>query len=185
MKIITVPGIESRGTKSTDRIGRAMKDLGYDVHDIDQPVRSAWGARWKAEKDARDIIDYSNDGDVIFAHSYGCLKTSIAMRGVNFLAAFLFRPAMTRWHRFPQYQDTKTFCVFSKQDYTILGGSMLLFHPFGLAGYSGFRSPFVTNLKSHGAHSDDFKDDSMFPLSYWATYADKQIRFLQRVNHVS
>jgi hypothetical protein len=183
MKIITVPGIESRGVKSTDRIGRAMKELGYDTHDIDQPVRSAWGARWKAEKDAKDIIHYSNDGDVIIAHSYGCLKASIAMRGVNFLAAFLFRPAMSRWQKFPQYQKTKTFCIYSKQDYTILGGSLLLFHPFGLAGFKGFRSPFVTNMKSHGAHSDDFKDDSLFNLDYWSTWIDKEIKFLQREGH--
>jgi hypothetical protein len=175
MKIITVPGIESEGVKSTDRVGKAMKDLGYNVHDIEQPVRSAWGARWKAQRDAKDIIEVANDGDVIVAHSYGCLKTSIAMRGVNFAAAFLFRPAMSRWHRFPQYQDTKTFCIYSKQDYTILGGSMLLFHPFGLAGYSGFRSAYVTNLKSHGAHSDDFKDDSLFPLDFWAKYIQNHL----------
>jgi hypothetical protein len=180
MKIITVPGIESRGVKSTDRIGAALRDRGYEVHDMEQPVRSAWGARWKAETDAKDIIDVASDGDVVIAHSYGSLKTSIAMRGPKLLAVFLFRPAMSRWHRFPQYQDTKTFCVYSKQDYTILGGSLLIFHPFGLAGFSGFRSPFVTNLKSHGAHSDDFKDDSMFPLNYWVTYVDNQINFLRR-----
>jgi hypothetical protein len=185
MKIITVPGIESRGVKSTDRIGAALRDRGYEVHDMEQPVRSAWGARWKAETDAKDIISVAADGDVVIAHSYGSLKTSIAMRGPKLLAVFLFRPAMSRWHKFPQYQDTKTFCVYSKQDYTILGGSLLLFHPFGLAGFSGFRSPFVTNLKSHGAHSDDFKDDSMFNLDYWTTWVDKQITFLQRVNNVS
>ena len=181
MKIITVPGIESRGVKSTDRIGSAMRDRGYEVHDMEQAVRSAWGARWKAETDAKDIIDVAADGDVVIAHSYGSLKTSIAMRGPKLLAVFLFRPAMSRWHKFPQYQGTRTFCIYSKQDYTILGGSLLLFHPFGLAGFSGFRSPFVTNLRSHGGHSDDFKDDSMFNLDYWADHIDMQIDMLRRI----
>ena len=185
MKVITVPGIQSRGTKSTDRIGQAMRDRGYEVHDMEQPVRSAWGARWKAETDAKDIIDVAADGDVVIAHSYGSLKTSIAMRGPKLLAVFLFRPAMSRWHRFPDQSHTKTFCIYSKQDYTILGGSLLLFHPFGLAGYKGFRSPYVTNLKSHGGHSDDFKDDSLFNLDYWAIYLDKEIQFLREVSHVS
>ena len=53
---------------------------------------------------------------------------------------------------------------------------MALFHPFGLAGYSGFRSPYVTNMKSHGGHSDDFKHkDALFDLKYWKTWIDKKL----------
>lgn len=181
MKIITVPGIRSVGKNSTDRMGQALRDMGYEVHDLEQPVRSAWGARWKANRDAKDIIDIANDGDVVIAHSYGCLKTSIAMRGPKLLAVFLFRPAMSRWHKFPQYQDTKTFCIYSKQDYTILAGSMALYHPFGLAGFSGFRSAFVTNLKSHGGHSDDFQHESegpLFGLQYWSSFIDRNLRLM-------
>jgi len=177
MKIITINGIRSTGAGSTDIAGACLADMGYDVHDLNQPVRSAWGARWKANRDAKDIIEVANDGDVLLAHSYGCLKSSIAMRGVNFMAAFLFRPAMSRWHRFPQYQDTKIFCIHSKQDWTIFMGSMALYHPFGLAGFSGFRSPYVTNIKSHGPHSHDFHADN---VGCWAHFVDNAIKHIKR-----
>lgn len=177
MKIIGVNGIRSTGAGSTDILGAKLKERGYNFHDVNQPVRSAWSARWKANRDARDIIDVAEDGDIILAHSYGCLKSSIAMRGVNFKAAFLFRPAMSRWHRFPQYQDTNIFCIYSKQDYTILLGSLALYHPFGLAGFSGFRSPFVRNIRSRGAHSDDFHEGR---VDEWADFIDLSLKYIER-----
>jgi len=175
VKIITVNGIRSTGAGSTDILGAKLAAMGYPVHDLNQPVRSAWGARWKANKDAADILEVAKHGDVLVAHSYGCLKSSIAMRGVNFKAAFLFRPAMSRWHNFPQYQSTKIFCIYSKQDYTILAGSLALYHPFGLAGFSGFYSPFVRNIKSTGAHSDDFHADR---VDEWAIFIDNALKHI-------
>ena len=179
MKIIGVNGIRSTGAKSTDILGAKLKERGYDFHDVNQPIRSAWSARWKASRDAKDIINVANDGDVIIAHSYGCLKTSIAMRGINFRAVFLFRPAMSRWHRFPQYHDTKTFCIYSKRDYTILlGGTLLWFkHPFGLAGFSGFRSPFVRNIRSRGGHGDDFHKGR---VDEWADFVDLSLKYIEK-----
>ena len=174
MKIITVPGIKSKGQGSTDLIGQAMRERGFEVHDMEQAVRSAWGARWKAQRDAKDIIEVAKDGDVVIAHSYGCLKTSIAMRGPKLRAVFLFRPAMSRWHRFPMYQGTKIHCIYSKQDWAIFAGSLALYHPFGLAGFSGFRSPYVNNVESKGAHSDDFKDKN---IAKWADFVTEKLRF--------
>lgn len=175
MRIHTVNGIHSTGARSTDRLGTKLDMMGYSVNDINQPIRSAWGARWKANKDAKDIIDQVKDGDVIIAHSYGCLKTSIAMRGVNLKAVFLFRPAMSRWHKFPMYQDTKIHCIYSPQDYTIWAGALALYHPFGLAGVRGFRSPYVKNHKSHGSHSHDFSSQN---IEYWANFVDTTLKEL-------
>ena len=176
MKIHTVNGIHSTGRESTDKLGTQLSLRGYDINDINQPKRSSWGARWKSDRDARDIIEQSEDGDCIIAHSYGCLKTSIAMRGVNFKAVFLFRPAMSRWHKFPMYQDTKVFCIYSPQDIAIWAGALGLFHhPFGLAGARGFRSPYVKNIKSHGSHAHDFKSNN---LKYWTDFIDTTLKEL-------
>jgi hypothetical protein len=173
MNILTVNGIESDGSKSTDRMGRVLRVKGYNVIDINQPVRHTWNARWTSDRDAGDIVDAAEDGDVVVAHSYGCLKTAIANRGVKFAAIFLFRPAMGTRYKFPQYQKTATYCIYSRKDYTILLGSFLRFnHPFGLAGFKGFRSPFVTNVKSSGPHSEDF---TMSNVNRWATFVDTEL----------
>jgi hypothetical protein len=176
MNILTVNGIESDGSTSTDRMGTIFRGRGYNVIDINQPIRHTWNARWTSDRDAGDIVNIAKDGDVVIAHSYGCLKTAIANRGVKFAAIFLFRPAMGSHYKFPQYQKTKTYCIYSKQDYTILFGSLLRFnHPFGLAGFRGFRSPFVTNKKSKGGHSEDFTKGH---IHYWADWIDAELHQL-------
>jgi len=180
MRILGVNGIKSTGKNSTDVLGTELQALGHEFIDVNQPVRGAWGARWHAEMDARAIIELAQDGDVVIAHSYGCLKTSIAMRGINFHSVFLFRPAMSRKHRFYRLFNTgtKVYCIYSRQDYTVIGGSLLAFHPFGIAGARGFKDPFVHNLKSEGAHSDDFHYDSpKYNVLYWANYIDKQLKY--------
>ena len=176
-RILTVNGIESDGSGSTDLLGATLAARGFKWIDVNQPIRNAWQARWKAQKDAKDIIRQARDGDYLICHSYGGRKSGIAMRGVKFKAVFMFRPAMSRWHKFPMYQDTKIFCVYSKQDYTILMGSLALFHPFGLAGFSGFKSPFVKNIKSQGAHSDDFKPGA---IEHWADFVENSITLIER-----
>jgi len=165
MKIIGVNGIRSDGRGSTDLALDNLRMKGFDVHDLNQPVRSAWGARFHAHRDALDIIEVAKDGDVVICHSYGCLKTVIAAKAINFRAIFMFRPAMSRWHRFAKVSIlTELYCIYSPQDYTIIAGSLALYHPFGLAGARGFKSRRVTNLASHGPHSHDFKNPN---LQFW------------------
>jgi hypothetical protein len=174
MKIIGVNGIQSKGIGSTDLALAEMRYRGFKTHDLNQPVRSAWGARFKAHKDALDIIDVANEGDVVICHSYGCLKTAIAARVVNFKAIFMFRPAMSRWHRFAKVdRSTKLYCIYSPQDYTILLGAMALHHAFGLAGLRGFKSKWVDNRISHGSHSHDFKTPN---LIHWMNFVEEEIK---------
>ena len=178
MRFLGVNGIASTGKASTDILGFELTRYGHQFIDVNQPVRGAWGARWKAEQDARAIISLANDGDCLIAHSYGCLKASIAMRGVRFHSVFLFRPAMSRRHAFhATMHGTKVYCIHSHDDITIIMGSLLVLHPFGLAGKSGFKDPFVTNIKSEGGHSDDFHYNSpKFNVGYWADRIDKMVK---------
>lgn len=177
MRILGVNGIRSTGAATTDALGWELTRYGHEFVDINQPVRSAWGARWKAEQDARAIIDLANDGDVIIAHSYGCLKTTIAMRGIRFNSVFLFRPAMSRSHKFYRLiNGTHVYCIHSPDDWTIKLGAIMAFHPFGLAGAYGFKDPFVTNTISEGGHSDDFKfHDGKYNLHHWTKFIHERI----------
>lgn len=173
--ILGVNGIRSTGVNTTDVLGAELQGIGYNFIDVNQTIRSAREARSMAQEDAMAIIAQANDGDCLIAHSYGCLKSSIAMRAIDFKAVFLIRPAMNQWHKFPLYHDTKIFCIHSWGDYTVLGGSMLLWHPFGAAGVLGFRSKRVANTRYTGAHSDDFHKDNVGKLRDFVDAALKEI----------
>lgn len=173
MKIIGVNGIRSTGRNSTDRLGGELKKFGYEFHDLNQPIRTPWTARFRAERDAIDLADISEHGDVVICHSYGCLKTAIAAKLVNYKAIFMFRPAMSRNYNWESVDpSTNIYCIYSKEDYTILLGSMLMYHPFGLAGFSGFKNK-ARNFMGSGAHSDDFKRPA---LTRWAAIIHDELR---------
>jgi hypothetical protein len=168
-----VNGIKTNGQGTTDRLLAKLHQLyGYQVNDINQPIRTAWRARFSAKKDAKAIIKVAQDGDVLVGHSYAGLKAAQAMRGINFRAVFLFRPAMSRFHSFPGWQDTEIYCIYSHGDLAVIAGSLLLFHPFGLAGAVGFTDPFVINVPSRGGHSHDFHPDH---LASWAKFIHSKI----------
>jgi len=160
MRILTVPGMGSDGRMSTDLAGAALRALGHEVLDMDQPIRRAWNVRWHLQADAADITAVATDGDVVLAHSYGCLKAAEANKTVRFAAMFLYRPAMSRNYTFPSHRTTRVYCMYSPQDWLILLGAMLRFnHPFGAAGRSGFTDLAVRNVRVHGGHSHDFTKD--------------------------
>lgn len=173
MKILFVNGINTHGENNTDRLLREVAKFGYDVVDVNQKIRRFWDARWKAKEDSKAIIEIAQDGDVLVAHSYAGLKAAIANRGINFRAMFLFRPAMSRNHSFPGWQDTKVYCIHSRGDLAIWAGSALLFHPFGLAGVAGFKDPFVTNVKSRGGHNEDFEPEN---VGNWARFIYRELQ---------
>lgn len=174
MKVLGVNGIRSDGKKTTDALLAVLKaEYGYETSDVNQPIRTAWGARFSAKKDAKAIIELAEDGDVLIGHSYAGLKAAQANRGINFKAMFLFRPAMSRYYNFPGWQDTDVYCIHSRGDLAVWAGSFLLFHPFGLAGVMGFKDPFVTNVPSKGGHNDDFKPEN---IGNWAKFIHSKIK---------
>ena len=174
MKILGVNGINTEGKSTTDRLLTILHDeYSYQVHDINQPIRSAWQARFSAKKDAKAIIKVANDGDVLVGHSYAGLKAAYSMRAINFSAVFLFRPAMSRFHPWPGWQGTDIYCIYSKGDWAIWAGSVLFFHPFGLAGVTGFTSPIVNNVPSTGPHNEDFVSPN---IENWARFIDSKIK---------
>jgi hypothetical protein len=175
MKVIGISGIHSTGKRTTDRLLYCLDELGYETHDVNQPKRNIWSARFKYRKDAKAILDIAEDGDVAVCHSYGGLKAAIAMKKVKFRAVFMFRPAMSRWHRFGK-SDTDIYCMYSHADWAVWGGSALLIHPFGLAGALGFKSRYVTNIGTQGGHSEDFKHTQ---VAYWALFIDNKLRAMR------
>lgn len=170
MRIIGVNGINTHGERNVDLMLELLGNLGYQTEDVYLPKRSFISARWGAARDARIIADMSQDGDVVVAHSFGCLRAAVAMTTRKFKAAFLFRPAMDRNYAFPEGPDIH--CFHSDQDMAILAGQFLLLHPFGAAGRVGFTDRRVINVQSFGGHSADFTDR----LTLNVRYVDKCLR---------
>jgi len=171
MKILGVNGIRSDGHKTTDRMLNALANLGYKTKEVEQPKRSAIGARFKYRQDAKAILDIAEPGDVLITHSYGGLKAAIAMKQMEFSAVFMFRPAMSRRYKFNQ----PVYCIYSPHDMAIWLGGGLLLHPFGWAGVKGFKSKHATNIPSSGHHGADFEG---WNLVRWMEFIDNKLQKL-------
>lgn len=173
MRVFGVSGIWTTGDSNVDRLLAWMSSrYGYATYDINQPVRNPFSARFSGDDDSMAIVKIAEPGDIVIAHSYGCLKTAYAMREVEFSKVFMFRPAMPRKWKFPD-NATEVHCIHSRGDWAILAGAMMRFgHPFGLAGRVGFKDKQVVNLKTHGGHNADFDDK----LQYWGAYIHNLIK---------
>lgn len=161
MKILGVSGIWSDGSGSTDIVLTLLRyKHGYPIQDIQNKTRGPFFARFKAKRDARKILEKSQDGDIVVAHSYGCLKTLKAAEKKSYSHLFLIAPAASEDYDFSKISErTKIHCLYSKKDWAVRVGSLLLFHPFGRAGLNGFSDPRVENHRFHGGHTHYFKED--------------------------
>jgi hypothetical protein len=162
MRILVVPGIRSQGKGNIDNLIEPLRDAGFEVVDVRLPRRHTWDVRnnKKCREDARILASYSQDGDIVLAHSYGGIRTALAMELVKYSAVFLFRPAMSRRYKFPS-PGTHITCIHSRGDIAIFFGGLLFKHKFGWAGRKGFKDPRVNNIRSTGRHGADFEPQNI------------------------
>lgn len=174
MKILGVNGIWTHGENNIDKLLAVLAWKDYKVKDIYNKKRGPFWARFKADNDACPVIKASSPGDVIIAHSYGCLKALEAAKYVKYKALFLIAPAASRKYDMNQIDpETKIYCFYSKKDYTVLLGSLLLFHPFGPAGMKGFTDPRVENLEYYGDHGHYFQGEILHKVG---NYIHKELK---------
>jgi len=154
MKILTINGIKNRGKKNTDKMGKLLADQGFDVFDVNYPKVYALTSRYRSiqNKNAKILLNAANDGDILIAHSYGCLLALRAMElGAKFSKVFFFAPAMNRDFIFPYLGMTELYVIHNKTDKAIKWGSWLRSHDFGKMGSHGTNSipedPRVTNIE--------------------------------------
>lgn len=154
MRIVGVNGIRTHGARNIDQLLRALADLGFEIVDVTLPKRHAWGARFHGELEGQIVAQASADGDIVVAHSYGCLRAWYAHIHRNYAAVVCIAPAMDDdavW-RDPE----RVHCFYSPDDWAVRVGSWLLFHPFGPAGNRGFSQGGVRNHRIDGAGHNDF-----------------------------
>lgn len=154
MKIVGVNGIRTHGAGNIDRLLMEMRGRGFATVDVTLPKAHAWNARCDAALEGRIVAQASRDGDIVVAHSYGCLRTLHAQRIRDYKLIVCIAPAMARdvqWEH-----PERVHCFYSPDDWAIRLGSWLLFHPFGAAGNKGFSQPGVVNRRVDGAGHNDF-----------------------------
>lgn len=154
MQIVGVNGIATHGEGSIDLLLDELAQRGLDVVDVRLPLRHWISARWGGCPDGSLVAQHSRDGDVIVAHSFGCLRAWHAHKVRDYRAIVCIAPAMSKgavW-RYPE----RVHCFHSKKDLAIRIGARLLFHPFGAAGTEGFTQDGIRNVRFECGHSDYF-----------------------------
>lgn len=155
MKVLLVNGISTHGEGNVDRVGDALRRRGMTVDDLRLPKRHFISARWGARSDAEIIVNRANPGDIVVAHSFGCLRAAHAERVMDFGAVFAIAAAMERNWEWRRPWIVKAY--HSKDDLALHAGKFLILHPFGRAGLDGFKQLGVHNIRwDRLDHSDYF-----------------------------
>ena len=157
-RIVGVNGIHTHGEGSIDLLLKEMQGRGFDTVDVRLPYRGALSARWGGAYDGMIVAGESEDGDVLVAHSYGCLRSWYAHKVREYKAIFCIAPAMSKY---TEWQNpSRTWCYYSSADWVVRLGSWLFLHPFGAAGYEGFAQldPIGHNCRMRSGHSGYFDE---------------------------
>lgn len=142
MKVICINGIRTDGSTSTKRFASRLREHGYNAIEIDYPEVSVFGARSRSrqKRNAQYLLDVVEDGDILVAHSYGCLVSLRSMEmGARYSHVFFYAPAMNRDFTFPHHGMEKLYVIHNPTDKAIKMGTWLRFrHDFGAMGSEGY-----------------------------------------------
>lgn len=172
-----------RGERTTDRMLAALRGLGHRTVDFNyDPVFFFQTRSWRRQIGlARQLREIVETGDVVVAHSMGCLIAFRAMEiGAEFSDLFFFRPAMNRNFTFPRYGMQRTLVVHCPEDEALRAGALLQCHPFGrmgILGYNGPRDERIENTAVHYTRSPNHSAEFEIGLvQTWARFVDDKIR---------
>lgn len=167
MRIAGINGINTDGRSSTDLLLASLADEGYETIDVEYPHTRFWNAGWRNTQldRASRIMEQTQNGDAVVAHSFGCLLTRRAMQlGREFSYVFLFSPADASDTYYPISGAKEIFVIFNLHDKAIRLGGLLPNHDFGALGRYGYRGPrdprienvpmpsFRTGSSNHGPY---------------------------------
>lgn len=175
MKVHLIHGIHTKKeeTSTPERLIPDLLAVGYSEEDIvNHEYGWAFGitSRWANDERAAEIARKINPGDVIIAHSNGCLITKIMLADCGILPrrVILLQPALDVDTVFEQGNyDINVF--FNKEDKATLIARMFLWfhHPYGAMGRYGYRGSdyrirnFDTlSMFDVGGHSSPYEESS-------------------------
>ena len=101
------------------------------------------------------------------------MATGYALKNLKGIrSVFMFRPAMNKKWKF-DLSETNVYCIYSDDDYPILLGGWIPFHPFGHAGREGYTQKGVMNIESAGDHNADFGTELL--RKHWADFIESTL----------
>jgi len=178
-RILVVSGIYNASwTKSSfaDIYARRLQAMGHDAVIVRYPMMTAFLGyfEWSKKRRAKKILEMANDGDIIVAHSFGCLCTLYAMRmGGKFSKVFFFGAAINKQELFPQDKFDILYNVHSDDDNVLMVSKLLPWHDFGGMGRKGYQlnDKRIVNVKASGYHHNSYKKH----VNKWASFIHNKI----------
>lgn len=179
-RILGVNGIHncSRSKKSfTDDFLKALEKK-YTVIDVKYPYMLAILAYLKhsIKRRAKMLYEQSREGDVVIAHSFGCIATIEAMKlGARYSKVFFFASAAERDVYIPSYGYERIWNIYSTSDATLTLGSLFPFHPFGKMGQRGYngKAANLLNVPAEGYQHGDYVKEQNFAT--WVSFIEDRV----------
>lgn len=179
MRILGVNGIHNWSWSKdsfTDRLLAALSH-DHDVVDVHYPRMLAvlvW-SDYATNRRVRKILERNQPGDILIAHSFGCLASVKAMKeGARFKKVFFFGAACECDIEIPDAFD-ELYNIHSHADRTLKLGDLLPYHDFGLMGYNGYQgnNPKVINICADGMTHNSYVDPRN--LCQWLRFIEERI----------
>lgn len=180
-RIIGVNGIHNWSWSKdsfTDRILDSLRDF-HDVVDIKYPRMAALlvYSDYATNRRVKRILKENQPGDVLIAHSFGCLASIKAMHeGARFSKVFFFGAACEPNVRIPEDAFDVLYNIHSESDRTLKLGDLLPWHDFGLMGCTGYKgdNSKVLNICADGNSHNSYTDPRN--LCKWRDFIEERIK---------
>jgi hypothetical protein len=180
MRILGVNGIHNWSWSKdsfTDRILAALSH-DHDVVDISYPRMLAVlvYSDYARNRRVKNIIKQNQPGDILIAHSFGCLASILAMKqGARFSKVFFFGAACEPDIEIPEDAFDELYNIHSQEDRTLKLGDLLPWHPFGLMGCNGYKgsNPKVKNICANGNTHNSYSEPRN--LCEWVRFIEERI----------
>ena len=180
MRILGVNGIHNWSWSKdsfTDRFLAALKSE-HEVIDVHYPRMTALAAysEWAIKRRAKKIVEAHKEGDILIAHSFGCLASIYAMKmGAKFDKVFFFGAAAERNEEFPEESFVKLYNIHSVDDRALWLGNKLPFHKFGTLGKYGYNGEDfrVENVDASGNSHNSYTSPEN--LCHWVNFIKEKL----------
>jgi hypothetical protein len=160
MKILGVNGIHNWSWSKNSFTDKLLDALSEEHEVIDIKYRRMWAFLAyfddPIQRRADKILEH--EGDILIAHSFGCLASIYAMRkGAKFDKVFFFGAAAECDVFIPDNFNV-LYNIHSDSDRALSLGRNIPLHPFGCMGKDGYsgRNEKVINVPANGLDHNDY-----------------------------
>lgn len=179
-RILGVNGIHNWSWSKDSFTDRLLDSLSHEHEVVDVQYPRMWAFMayidYAIERRADRIVAKNTPGDVLIAHSFGCLASIYAMRkGAKFSKVFFFGAAAEVDIEIPDDAFDELHNIHSNTDRALFAGEKLPFHKFGYLGRDGYagNSTKIFNVPANGLDHADYV--SAKNLCRWSNFIDERI----------